>query len=76
MIKTNSNVTNRRQFKKSFGIDVSWITVLKNHRKWNIEDLHKGRSGRPLTVRVPGKITAVRNMVETDIKNPSETIVL
>ena len=72
MIKTNSNVYTRRQFKKSFGIDISQMTVWRIHRKWNLEgtvhDLHKGRSGRPLTARVPDKITAVRNMVEADNK--------
>ena len=69
MMKMNYNVITTRQFKKSFGFYGTMRTVWKILSEWNLEeplqDLQKGRSGRPLTARVPDKITADRNMVET-----------
>ena len=51
VIKTISNITTRRQFKKSFGFDVTIRTVYKNSpwmESWSDrEGLHKGRSSWP-----------------------------
>ena len=72
IIKTNSNVTKcfLKQLKKPFAFGVNMKTVWKIHHKWNLEgtvqDLNKGRSGRPLTARVPDNVV-------TDEKPPDKS---